>query len=174
MSQPPDAANLLGMDTPNSESQMPQMPTPDPALKLLERFVGTWNMHGRTLGSDVDNVHGQATFEWLPGGFFLQQRIKLAFAGMNVEGLEVIGYDPVSATFPSTVFPNLAGVPISYRWEINGDDLTITTDLLGAIFHGRWSEDGATFSGGWRAMPGRKGPGNVADDVSGGRATEAR
>jgi hypothetical protein len=49
-------------------------PRPDPALKRLERFVGTWDMKGRTLGSEVDNVSGRITFEWLPGGFFLQQR----------------------------------------------------------------------------------------------------
>jgi pimeloyl-ACP methyl ester carboxylesterase len=49
-----------------SESQTQQPPTPDPALKLLDRYVGTWDMKGRTLDSDVDNVSGRATFEWLP------------------------------------------------------------------------------------------------------------
>jgi hypothetical protein len=48
-----------------------QPPAPDPALRLLDRFVGTWEMTGRTLDSDVDNVSGRTTFEWLPGGFFL-------------------------------------------------------------------------------------------------------
>ncbi len=155
----------------NSEApQAQQMPTPDPTLKLLDRFVGTWDMHGRTVGSDVDNVHGRASFEWLPDGFFLQQRIKLDFAGLAIEGLEVIGYDPATGTFPSTVYPNMAPMAIPYRWEIDGDNLTITTEVLGAIFRGRWSDDGTTFSGGWRPLPGREGPANVSYDVSGGRA----
>jgi hypothetical protein len=145
-----------------------QLPQPDPALRRLDRFVGTWNMKGRTLGSDVDNVEGQTSFEWLPGGYFLQQRVRLNFAGFQVEGLEVIGYDAATGTYPSTVYPSMAGMPLPYRWEIEGDELTITTDLLGAVFHGRW--DGTSFSGGWRPMPGREGPGNVAYDVSGGRA----
>src|SRR5262249_33008285 len=81
-----------------------QPPRPDPALKRLERFVGTWNVTGRTLGSAQDNVSGRFTFEWLPGGFFLQQRTELNFAGYEVSGLEVIGYDPATGKFPSTVY----------------------------------------------------------------------
>jgi hypothetical protein len=155
---------------PQQEAQPQQPPKPDPALKVLDRFVGTWDMKGRTVDSEVDNVTGRATFEWLPGGYFLQQRIKLNFAGYEIQGLEVIGYDPSTGTFPSTVFPSLAGVPIPYRWDIRGDELTITTAVIGATFHGRWSEDGTTFSGGWRPDPGREGPGNTAYDISGSRA----
>ncbi len=154
----------------SNESQPQQPPAPDPKLRLLDRFVGTWEMKGRTLASDIDNVVGRTMFEWLPGGYFLQQRIKLDFAGIEIEGLEVIGYDPATGTFPSTVYASMAGIPIPYRWEIDGDELTITTDLLGATFRGRWSEDGKTFSGGWRPNPGREGPGNVAYDISGSRA----
>jgi hypothetical protein len=140
----------------DSQSQQ-QPPAPDPALRQLDRFVGTWDMKGRTLGSDTDDVVGQTTFEWLPGGYFLTQRIKLNFSGYDVEGLEVIGYDSATGTFPSTVYPGMAGVPIPYRREIDGDELTSTTDVLGATFKGRWSEDGKTFSGGWRPNPGREG-----------------
>ena len=152
------------------EEQPQQPPAPDPALKRLDRFIGTWELEGRTLDSDVDNVSGRTTFEWLPGGFFLQQRIKLDFAGFEVEGLEVIGYDAASGTFPSTVFPSMFGTPIPYLWEVEGDELTITTEVLGATFRGKWSEDGKTFSGGWRPNEGREGPGNVAYDIAGTRA----
>lgn len=159
---------MMEYETQDEQGQQPS--GPDPKLKMLDRWLGAWDMKGRTLDSDVDNVSGQATFEWLPGGHFMQQRIKLNFAGLEIEGLELIGYDPASGTFPSTVYSNLAGIPLPYRWEINGDELTITTDMLGATFRGRWSEDGTSFSGGWRPNPGREGPGNVAYDISGGRA----
>lgn len=158
----------------SSETQAPlqQPPAPDPALKLLDRFVGTWEVHGRTLDAEADDVHGRIAFEWLPGGFFLQQRVDLQFTGYRVEGLEVIGYEPATGTYPSTVYASMVGTPLPYRWELDGDELTITTDMLGAVFHGRWSADGRSFSGGWRPMPGREGPGNVAYDISGGRAGE--
>jgi hypothetical protein len=89
-----------------------QPPGPDPALQRLDRFVGTWTIKGRTLDSDEDNVSGQTMFEWLPGGFFLQQRIELDFAGFEIQGLELIGYDPSTQAFSSLVYSNVAGTPI--------------------------------------------------------------
>jgi hypothetical protein len=64
------------------DAQTQQGSRPDPALRRLEKFVGTWEMKGRTLDSQEDNVFGRATFEWLAGGFFLQQRIDLNFFGL--------------------------------------------------------------------------------------------
>jgi hypothetical protein len=157
---------MMDVDSPAQQ----QPPAPDPALRQLDRFVGTWDMKGRTLGSDTDDVVGRTTFEWLPGGYFLTQRIKLNFSGYDVEGLEVIGYDPATGTFPSTVYPSMAGVPNPVPL---GDRRRRADDhdrRSRATFKGRWSEDGKIFSGGWRPMPGREGPGNIAYDISGGRA----
>ena len=109
-----------------NETEQQGPPTPDPALKRLDRFVGSWDMKGRTQGSDVDNVSGRATFEWLPGGFFLQQRFSLDFAGLQIETLELVGYDPETNTFPSTVYSNLAPTPLPYRWEVGEDALKIS------------------------------------------------
>jgi hypothetical protein len=153
------------------QAQAQQPPTPDPALRKLDRYVGTWDMTGRTIGSDTDNVKGRTTFEWLPGGFFLQQRISLDFAGYQVEGLEIIGYDAATGRFPSTVYSNSFGEPLPYWYEVEGDKLKIRTDTLGATFEGRWSEDGK-FSGGWRPDPGREGAGNIAYDIWGERAKD--
>lgn len=157
---------------PDNDTPAQQPPGPDPALKALDRFVGSWEMKGRTLDSDVDNVTARASYEWLPGGFFLLQRFQADFMGMAIESFEVVGYDPETGTFPSTVYSNMVGTPLSYVWEVDGDDLTIKTDQLGATFKGRWSADGQTFSGGWRPNPGREGPGNVPYDISGSRAPE--
>ncbi len=157
----------------SDDTEQPQgPPTPDPELKRLEFFVGTWTLKGRTLDSTEDNVSGQTTFEWLPGGFFLQQRIELDFAGYAVKGLEIIGYDPSTGKFPSTVYASMAGVPIPYTYDVQGNDITIRTELGGgATFHGTLSEDGNSFTGGWRPDEGKEGPGNVAYDVQGTRAT---
>jgi Protein of unknown function (DUF1579) len=143
-------------------------PKPDARLGEFARFIGTWDMTGRTLDSDVDNVSARATFEYLPGGFFVSQRFQADFNGMPIESLEIIGYDPESDSFPSTVYANMAATPLAYRWTLDGDELTIETEELGATFHGRWS--GESLSGGWRPNPGREGPGNVPYDVSGHRA----
>jgi hypothetical protein len=147
------------------------LPGPDPALRKFDRFIGTWEMKGRTLSSDVDDVTARTTFEWLPGGHFLVQRFAADFMGMDIQSLEVIRYDPETGTFPSTVFANMVGTPLPYRWEIDDDEVTIKAEAAGATFHGRWSDDGTVFSGGWRPDPGHEDdPGNVPYDISGRRA----
>jgi hypothetical protein len=151
-----------------SESQQP--PKPDPALKRLERFVGTWSMEGRRVGSDKTTITGETTFRWLPGGFFLEQHVQLDFMGLQIDSLELIGYDAETETFPSTVFSNLSPVPLPYRWDIQGDSVTITVAYgpLDATFSGSWREDG-TFSGGWRPNPDADETVNVPYDIGGRR-----
>src|SRR4029453_14754225 len=89
-----------------------QPPGPDPALRRLDRFVGTWDVRGRTLDAEEDNVSGRLAFERLTGGFFLQQPVPLSFVGPDIAALEVIGYDPATGKFPLTVFASMIGVPI--------------------------------------------------------------
>ena len=102
------------------DSQAQQGPRPDPALKRLDRFVGTWHMEGHLVGSSENTIRGQTMYRWLPGGFFLEQRIEMDFMGMKIHSLELIGYDPETNTFPSTVYSNLSPTPLPYRWEADG------------------------------------------------------
>jgi Protein of unknown function (DUF1579) len=148
-----------------------QLPPPDPALKRLDRFVGTWSMEGSLVGSDERAITGQATYRWLPGGFFLEQRIDLDFMGLEIHSLELIGYDPETTTFPSTAFSNLSPTPLPYRWEVEGDAVKITVSYppLDATFTGRFGEDGQTFGGGWRPNPGADETANVPYDITGRR-----
>lgn len=147
--------------------QAGQLPGPDPALRRLDRFVGTWKMQGRTLDAAEDDVFGETSFEWLPGGFFLQQRSRLDFMGLDVRGTEIIGYDPETGRFPSTVYSNLIGTPIPYEYDVQGDRVTIRTELAGgATFTGTFAEGGDGGEGGWRPDEGKAGPGNVAYDIT--------
>jgi uncharacterized protein YndB with AHSA1/START domain len=151
----------------NDNTEPMQMPTSDPALKRLDKLVGSWTMKGRTLDSEGDNISGRTTFEWLPGGFFLQQRFEMNFAGIEIQSLELIGYNPETKAFSSLVYSNLWGAPLPYQWDLQDDVLKISTEA--SKFEGRFSEDGNTFSGGWRPIPGMEGPGNVPYDISGAR-----
>ena len=152
----------------SDDAMQMQMPAPDPALKRLDRYVGTWAMTGRTLGSDEDNITGTTTFEWLPGGFFLQQRFAADFMGMPIESVELIGYDAKEQRFSSSVYSNMVGMALPYNWDVQGDDLKIWTDT--ASFEGRFSADGDSFSGGWRPKPGHEDdPGNIPYDITGTR-----
>jgi hypothetical protein len=149
-----------------------QMPTPDPALQRLDRFVGAWSMEGHLVGSTDTSITGRATYRWLPGGFFLEQHVRLDFMGLDIDSMELIGYDPETGTFPSTVFSNLSPTPLPYRWEV-GDDGTVKISVsygpLDATFTGAFSEGGRAFGGGWRPNPGADENVNVPYDIAGRR-----
>ncbi len=150
-----------------------QLPTPDPALERLDRLVGTWSMEGHLVGSDDIVIKGETTFRWLPGGSFLEQRNTLDFMGLNIDSLELIGSDPETGTFPSTVYSNLSPAPLPYRWEVDGDTVKIAVSYgpLDATFTGSFGEDGQSFGGGWRPNPGADETVNVPYDIGGRRVT---
>src|SRR5262249_6427524 len=145
---------------------------PQPALELrrLDRFIGRWSMEGNLVGSAEKNILGETSFRWLPGGFFLEQHVKLDFLGMQIDSLELIGYDPETGLFPSTVYSNVSPAPLPYTWDVGDEDLTITVAYgpLDATFTGYWREDG-TFSGGWRPNPGADEMVNAPYDIGGHR-----
>jgi hypothetical protein len=151
-------------------SESLELPQPDPALRRLDRLVGRWSMEGKLVGSDEKNIRGETSFRWLPGGFFLEQRVHIDFMGLQIDGLELIGYDPETETFPSTVYSNFSTEPLPYKWDVQGDTVTITVSYgqLDATFTGSWREDG-TFSGGWRSNPGADETVNVPYDIGGHR-----
>ena len=85
-------------------SETSEAPQPDPAMRRLDRLVGRWSMEGNLIGSDETTIRGETSFRWLPGGFFLEQRVQIDFGGLQIDSLEVIGYDPSRRRFlrPST------------------------------------------------------------------------
>jgi hypothetical protein len=93
----------------DQDTQAMQPPRPDPALKRLERFVGSWNVTGRTLDCEEDNVSGRFTFEWRLVGSSCSSAPSSTSPGARSKGLEVIGYDPAAGKFLSTVYSSMAG-----------------------------------------------------------------
>jgi Protein of unknown function (DUF1579) len=152
-----------------------QPPRPDPALRRLDRLVGSWTMEGNLVGSDEKNITGETTFTWLPGGFFLEQRVHIDFMGMPIDALELIGYDPESDTFPSTVFSGFFPTPLPYRWDVRGrrrDDLRVVRstglDLhrcmaRGRHLRGRLASESRRRRDGERAVRHRRPPARMSD-----------
>jgi len=65
----------------------------------------------------------------------------------------------------------MAGVPIPYEYDVQGEQVTIRTELNGgATYTGSFSQDGKSGSGGWRPDAGA-GTGNVAYDITVTRAS---
>lgn len=116
---------------------------PHPALKTLDRLVGTWNISGPV-------VTGKVTFQWFDGGFFLVQRVNMTYQGRGIKGVEYIGYDESIGVFTSYFFDNVGHI-FTYAWEIEGNDITIWLGQKGSDnrFKGTFSDDGNSYSGAW-------------------------
>lgn len=132
-----------------------QPPSPDPQLRHLDRFVGTWTLQGRE-AVEYGEIHGTLAFEWMEGGYFLLQHVDIDHAGQRVKGIEVIGFGrdwegraPRDCT--SHFFDN-TGNHFEYVYELGADEIiTIWGGYVGspAVFRGRFGEDGNTITGRW-------------------------
>ncbi len=136
------------VDDANNAQAIQQPPQPNPDLKNLVILVGTWEMSG--------DVHGQVTFEWMEGGFFLIQRVDLGPQdGQRIKGIEIIGHERPFGAEPSedirSRFYSNMGDTLDYVYELEGNTLTIWAGEKGspAYAKGTFSEDGNTGSGEW-------------------------
>ena len=130
-----------------SDYSQNEQPKPNPDMKSLERLVGTWEQSG--------DVHGETTYEWMDGGFFLLQHINFDQDGQKTTGMEVIGHLQLYGEEPSkdirSRYYGGEGVTFDYTYEIVGDTLTIWMGERGspAYYKGTFSDNDNTLSGGW-------------------------
>lgn len=141
---------------------------PEPArktkLEMLEPLVGKWNIRGRSIDANEDDILGESVISWSPDGAFLEQRSFLRMGTQEIHALEVIGCDLTSDVFPAWVFSEGAPEPLRYSWRIEGD--LLVHQGLGATFRGRLSPDRRTIRGAWRPDdPTNPLPGSAYDAV---------
>lgn len=133
------------MATNNTDARaMQQTPDPHPALRSLDRLVGTWAVSG------PDGLRGHVTYAWLEGGHFLVQHFDFEHGGERNVGVEYIGYDRESGTLRTHLFGNTPDI-LEYTYELDGDTLTIWHPAVGspAYFRGAFSDDGNANTGRW-------------------------
>jgi hypothetical protein len=129
------------MNDSNNELGLPERP--NPALKRLDRLVGSWKQTG--------GWNGTATYEWMEGGFYLIQKYDgTTPSGRHITGMEFVGFDENSQTLRSRLFGN-DGSNFVYTIELEGNSLTIWFGEKGSDNHflGTFSEDGDTITGSW-------------------------
>jgi hypothetical protein len=152
----------------------PQMPTPDPALKRLEPLVGTWSMEGHLVDSKRTTSRARAPSGGCPAASSSRTAQGWTLQVWRSMPLELIGYDPETNTFPSTVFSGFSPTPLPYKWDVSDDTLTMSVSYgpLDTTFKGTFSEDGESFGGGWRPNPGADESVNVPYDIAGSRLSK--
>jgi hypothetical protein len=134
-------------DNTNEAQSYGQTREPSPALRRLDRLVGTWELSG--------DVGGTVTYEWMEGGFFLIQRFDFEHDGRRIKGFEVIGHERSLGAGPSEDIKSrvytTTGDTLDYVYELEGDTLTIWFGERGspAYYRGEFSGDGNTLAGAW-------------------------
>ena len=118
--------------------------TPNPDLKKLNRLIGKWKVSG----PDID---GEATFEWMEGGFFMIQRFEFTYGGGKIKGIEYTGFDEDTQTLRSHMM-DIRGSNFTYTWDIEGDTLWYWFGDKGSqtFSRGTFSADGNTVTGRWQ------------------------
>jgi hypothetical protein len=117
--------------------------------QLLEAFVGVWNTEG-IIRDNSDGkeqlITGTDSYEWFPGGYFLIHKVDVKIGDERKEGLEVIGYDPETKTYPMHYFDSKGEsgkMTASFSkgvWQFLSDGLR---------FKGGFTENGKVLSGVW-------------------------
>ena len=135
----------------NPQSLQPPL-TPSPELQLLNVFVGKWHTEGLSYGSGqaYENPYDSAvrwsseeTYEWLPGGFFLVRHYDGQVGDAPTKGMETIGYDAVSQTYPSHLFDNYGRVHLR-SWSVRDGVWSYTGTEYRATY--AFSHDGNTMT----------------------------
>ncbi len=138
--------------------------TPSPELQLLNVFVGKWHLEGLSYGSGQSKENpydssvrwsAKESYEWLPGGFFLVNNFDAKIGDAPINGMEIIGYDAASQTYPSQLFDNYGRIHLGRRsirdgvWSYTGTEYrstyTFRNDGDNLATHWEWL-DGADWS----------------------------
>jgi hypothetical protein len=110
----PSATPASALETARQGNRGDQTLQPAPALRRLDRLVGTWTMEGNLVGSHDKNIRARRRSsglrELLPRAARPDRLL-----GQQIEALELIGYDPETDTFPRRCSPGSRLAPTVER-----------------------------------------------------------
>jgi hypothetical protein len=119
------------------------------ALGRLNGFVGAWETEGEVKASPSGQpVKFKATdnYEWLPGGHFLLHRFDADMPEGNINGIEVIGYDKETSSYPMHSFDS-QGNAVVMQGRVDEDAWRFVGETT--RFTGRFRDGGKVFAGTW-------------------------
>jgi len=118
--------------------------------RKLQPFIGNWTVVGENgdaaPGAPNAKVHGEQSFVWLPGGFFLLGHWDHRFDNGRHLGMNVIRYDEATHEYSSYNVDNL-GFARTYRLTQHDNTWAFTGDRERATM--RFGDDGRTLAIDW-------------------------
>ena len=137
------------------DSNQTQTATHDRALAELDVIVGKWAGAGQNKSSAPQlagaPVTTEASYEWLPGTFFLVYRGWLDF-GQKLEALRAIGYDASRQQYAMHAFDSMGFARVYYGsvsgnvWRFAGEyervEIRVSSDAQSMTTNWERAEDG--------------------------------
>jgi len=97
--------------------------TPGPAHKVLEGYIGTWEVHTKMWmpGAPVMESDGTSTAKWILGKRYVEMTVESMMMGQPFEGRAITGYDNLKKTYQSVWIDNM-GTSITLSSGSASDD----------------------------------------------------
>jgi hypothetical protein len=130
-------------------------------MEPLLVLIGSWDIVGRSVGMEHDNIRGTTRVVPILGGHLLQLTGTMRVADAEIESLELVWPDPAGAFAAHVYWSN--GEPLAYRWARDGG--TLTHAGSGATDTGTISDDETTITGRWHPNPGQPATSGSAYDA---------
>ena len=105
-------------------------PKPGPEHAQLGVFLGKWTFEGQAQASPygpAGKLSSTDTYEWLPGGFFMNHQWDVHQGGVDFKGLEILGYDARGKSYTSRFFDSL-GNSGAVKGSVQGNTWTWTAE----------------------------------------------
>ena len=83
----------------------------------------------------------------MPGKFLLEHRSEINLRGVSMFSFEMIGYDPTTQKFTSSVYTSMSETPLPAEWDVQGRAVSIR--VQGMKYAGEISDDCNSVAGGW-------------------------
>ena len=123
-------------------------------LDRLDALIGTWKTEGWTIepsGAPAERIVATDTYEQLPGGALLHL-VAARVGDRQVEGAEVIGYDPARRGYVTQYFgSDRASAYVASIGEYRGA-LVWAMASKNDRFTGTFNEDRTVITGRWEAL----------------------
>ena len=133
-------ALLLGVLIQARAQQEP--PKPGPEVMRLAYFVGDWNEVGKSTAHGMEGpVSSTQSWEWVPGGFFLEGHSDNKSPAGDFKIMAVLGYDSATKMYTYNAFDSW-GEAITAKGSVSGDTWTWTTEstMQGTLIKTRLTE----------------------------------
>lgn len=114
-----------GHGTPPADAAAMEMPpefSPGPNHKMLEPFVGEWNVSVKFWmepGAEPGVSKGTASSRWIMDGRWMQEDFNGDFAGTPFKGMGMTGYDPFKKKYVSTWVDSMSTTMMSQEGTVD-------------------------------------------------------